>query len=71
MIVYSVAAGSVSIAAMFLAGILPGVLVGLASWSRRRSEHPSRVRPNGAGRGGRTGESAAGRLARDFRVCFW
>jgi tripartite ATP-independent transporter DctM subunit len=29
MIVYSVAAGSVSIAAMFMAGILPGVLVGL------------------------------------------
>jgi TRAP-type C4-dicarboxylate transport system permease large subunit len=30
MIVYSVAAGSVSIAAMFMAGILPGILVGLA-----------------------------------------
>jgi tripartite ATP-independent transporter DctM subunit len=30
MIVYSVAAGSVSIAALFLAGILPGLLVGLA-----------------------------------------
>ena len=29
MIVYSVAAGSVSIAAMFMAGILPGILVGL------------------------------------------
>ena len=29
MIVYSVAAGSVSIAAMFMAGILPGMLVGL------------------------------------------
>ncbi|MBN1128678.1 MAG: TRAP transporter large permease [Chitinispirillaceae bacterium] len=29
MIVYSLAAGSVSIAAMFLAGILPGILVGL------------------------------------------
>ncbi len=29
MIVYSVAAGSVSIAAMFLAGILPGILVGI------------------------------------------
>lgn len=30
MIVYSVAAGSVSIAAMFMAGILPGILVGLS-----------------------------------------
>ena len=30
MIVYSVAAGSVSVAALFLAGILPGVLMGLA-----------------------------------------
>ena len=30
MIVYSVAAGSVSIAAMFMAGILPGILVGVA-----------------------------------------
>jgi len=30
MIVYSVAAGSVSIAAMFMAGILPGILVGIA-----------------------------------------
>lgn len=30
MIVYSVAAGSVSVAALFLAGILPGLLVGLA-----------------------------------------
>jgi tripartite ATP-independent transporter DctM subunit len=29
MIVYSVAAGSVSIAAMFMAGILPGILVGI------------------------------------------
>jgi len=29
MIVYSVAAGSVSIAAMFMAGILPGILIGL------------------------------------------
>src|SRR5574344_932439 len=29
MIVYSVSAGSVSIAAMFMAGILPGILVGL------------------------------------------
>jgi TRAP-type C4-dicarboxylate transport system permease large subunit len=29
MIVYSVAAGSVSIAAMFMAGVLPGVLIGL------------------------------------------
>ena len=42
MIVYSVAAGSVSIAAMFLAGILPGILVGvcimvaagIVSWRR-------------------------------------
>lgn len=33
MIVYSVAAGSVSIAALFLAGILPGLLVGLALMS--------------------------------------
>ena len=30
MIVYSVAAGSVSIAAMFMAGVLPGILTGLA-----------------------------------------
>jgi len=29
MIVYSVAAGSVSIAAMFMAGVLPGILIGL------------------------------------------
>ncbi|MDD4102858.1 MAG: TRAP transporter large permease, partial [Kiritimatiellae bacterium] len=29
MIVYSVAAGSVSVAAMFMAGILPGILIGL------------------------------------------
>ena len=33
MIVYSVAAGSVSVAALFLAGILPGILVGLAIMS--------------------------------------
>jgi tripartite ATP-independent transporter DctM subunit len=42
MIVYSVAAGSVSIIGLFLAGILPGILVGLCLmgvsfiWARRR-----------------------------------
>ena len=30
MIVYAVVAGNVSVAAMFMAGVLPGVLVGLA-----------------------------------------
>ncbi|QDU90444.1 Sialic acid TRAP transporter permease protein SiaT [Pirellulimonas nuda] len=43
MIVYAVVAGNVSVAAMFLAGVLPGVLLGLAimavSWLRA-STHP-------------------------------
>jgi TRAP-type C4-dicarboxylate transport system permease large subunit len=49
MIVYSVAAGSVSIAAMFMAGLLPGILVGLCimvcagviSWKKGYGKNPS------------------------------
>jgi tripartite ATP-independent transporter DctM subunit len=49
MIVYSVAAGSVSIAAMFMAGVFPGVLTGLAimfvcGYAAFRHGHPTEPR---------------------------
>jgi len=49
MIVYSVAAGSVSIAAMFMAGVLPGILVGLfimgvCGYAAFRHDHPTMPR---------------------------
>jgi tripartite ATP-independent transporter DctM subunit len=49
MIVYSVAAGSVSIAAMFMAGVLPGILTGLfimvvCGYSAYRNDHPTMPR---------------------------
>ena len=49
MIVYSVAAGSVSIAAMFMAGVLPGILVGLfilgiCGFAAFRYDHPTMPR---------------------------
>ncbi|NJL26941.1 MAG: TRAP transporter large permease [Thermoanaerobaculia bacterium] len=49
MIVYSVAAGSVSIAAMFMAGVLPGILSGLfimlvCGWAAFRHRHPTEAR---------------------------
>jgi len=49
MIVYSVAAGSVSIAAMFMAGVLPGILTGLfimfvCGWVAFRKKYPCEER---------------------------
>jgi tripartite ATP-independent transporter DctM subunit len=49
MIVYSVAAGSVSIAAMFMAGVLPGILTGLfimfvCGWVAFRKKYPCEAR---------------------------
>lgn len=49
MIVYSVAAGSVSIAAMFMAGVLPGILTGLfimfvCGWVAFRMKYPCEER---------------------------
>ncbi|MDY7094847.1 MAG: TRAP transporter large permease [Acidobacteriota bacterium] len=49
MIVYSVAAGSVSIAAMFMAGVLPGILTGLfimfvCGYAAFRHGHPTEAR---------------------------
>jgi tripartite ATP-independent transporter DctM subunit len=49
MIVYSVAAGSVSIAAMFMAGVLPGILTGLfimfvCGWVAFRRKYPCEER---------------------------
>lgn len=49
MIVYSVAAGSVSIAAMFMAGVLPGIVTGLAimivcGWFALRKDYPREPR---------------------------
>ena len=49
MIVYSVAAGSVSIAAMFMAGVLPGMLTGLfimfvCGWFSFRNQYASQPR---------------------------
>lgn len=49
MIVYSVSAGSVSIAAMFMAGVLPGILTGLfimavCAWAAFRHKHPTMPR---------------------------
>ena len=49
MIVYSVAAGSVSIAAMFMAGVLPGIVTGLfilavCAHAARRHGHPTEAR---------------------------
>lgn len=49
MIVYSVAAGSVSIAAMFMAGVIPGILTGLfimvvCGWAAFRNNYPTMPR---------------------------
>ena len=51
MIVYSVAAGSVSIAAMFMAGVLPGILTGLfimvvCGFFAVRNDYPTEPRSN-------------------------
>jgi len=49
MIVYSVAAGSVSIAAMFMAGFLPGIVTGLSimlvcGWFAKKEQYPREAR---------------------------
>ncbi|MBM4164701.1 MAG: TRAP transporter large permease [Lentisphaerae bacterium] len=64
MIVYSVAAGSVSIAAMFMAGILPGILVGLCLMV---ASGIISVR-NGYGRA--TAGAGAGARVHPLRVCW-
>ena len=63
MIVYSVAAGSVSIAAMFMAGVLPGILTGLfimvvCGFFAFRNNYPTEPRSN------------LGQILRAFRSSF-
>jgi len=63
MIVYSVAAGSVSIAAMFMAGVLPGILTGLfimlvCGYAAFRHDYPTEPR------------ATLGEILRAFRSAF-